>query len=92
MGRFGQRAEVPVGIGPLMARAGRVFGILLCAALAAAVLAPGQLAAWADAHADRPGGEALAAGLHRWDDALAPLGAPRRWVRARFRDALDAGF
>ena len=70
----------------------RVFGILLAAAAAAAVLAPGQLAAWADAHADRPGGETLATALHAWNDALSPLDGVRGWLHDRSRDLVGRQF
>ena len=75
-----------------MKRGWRVFGTLLAGALAAAVLAPGQLAAWADAHTDRPGGEALAAALHEWDDLLAPLNRARDWLHDQSRNAVDRQF
>ena len=75
-----------------MQRGWRVFGILLAGALAAAVLAPGQLASWADAHADRPGGETLAAALHGWDDLLAPLNQARTWLHGLSRKAVERQF
>ena len=70
----------------------RVFAVLLAGALVAAALASGQLAAWADAHAGRPGGEAVAAALHRWDDLVRPLNIPRDWLRGRMRRAVDDRF
>lgn len=73
-------------------RGWRVFAILVLGALTAAALASGQLAAWADAHADRPGGEALAAACHAWNDLLAPLDGPRTWLHSRAQDMVDRRF
>lgn len=70
----------------------RVFGALLAGAVAGAVLASGQLATWADAHADQPGGEVLADLLHRWDDRVGPLGRPRAWLHRQGDAAVDRRF
>ncbi len=75
-----------------MRRSWRVVGILLAGALAAAALASGQLAAWGDAHAARPGGEAVAAALHRWNDVAEPLSRPRDALRAWSRIAVARRF
>ena len=69
-----------------------MFGILLAGAMAAAVLTPGELAAWADAHVDRPGGEAVAAALHWWSDLLLPLDHAREWLHERSRDVVERQF
>ena len=69
-----------------------VFGILLAGALVSAVLASGPLAEWADAHAERPGGEPLSRALHAWDDLVGEAGQPRTWLRDRSRALLASRF